>query len=81
MAYLQEVGQKVSLRLLLAHGPFKFESAQPGYTEVVVKSLTITMAAADDLRTGWSGLRDTVVFRVIPEASIAWRHCWLVKWI
>lgn len=69
MAYLQEVGTQGFLEAPIGTGPFKFISAQPGYTEVVMEKFADYHGGAPDLEPVGPACVDTVVFRVIPEAS------------
>ncbi len=69
MAYLQEVGTKGFLEAPIGTGPFKFVSAQPGYTEVVMEKFADYYGGAEDLTPVGPACVDTAVFRVIPEAS------------
>jgi len=67
--YLEEVGTKGFLEKLVGTGPFEFVSAQPGYTEVVLKRYDGYYGGASDLTPTGAACVQGVVFRVIPEAS------------
>ena len=67
--YLEEVGTKGFLEKLVGTGPFEFVSAQPGYTEVVLKRFDGYYGGAPDLTPAGAACVQGVVFRVIPEAS------------
>jgi peptide/nickel transport system substrate-binding protein len=69
MAYLQQVGTKGFLEAPIGTGPFKFVSAQPGYTEVVMEKFADYYGGSPDLEPVGPACVDTAVFRVIPEAS------------
>ncbi|MBN1536975.1 MAG: ABC transporter substrate-binding protein [Anaerolineales bacterium] len=69
MGYMQEVGTQGLLDAPIGAGPFKFISAQPGYTEVVMEKFADYYGGAPDLEPVGPACVDTVVFRVIPEAS------------
>ncbi len=68
-AYLEAVGTEGFLAAPIGTGPFKFVSAQPGLTEVVMEKFADYYGGAPDLTPVGSACVDTVVFRVIPEAS------------
>jgi peptide/nickel transport system substrate-binding protein len=69
MKYLQDVGTKGFIEAPIGTGPFKFVSAQPGYTEVVMEKFADYYGGAPDLPPVGPACVDTAVFRVIPEAS------------
>ncbi len=69
MAYLQEVGTKAFIEAPVGTGPFKFVSAQPGFTEIVMEKFADYYGGAPDLEPVSPACVDTAVFRVIPEAS------------
>ena len=68
-AYLEEVGTQGFVENPIGLGPFKFVSAQPGLTEVVVERFDEYYGGASDLEPVGPACVSTVVFRVIPEAS------------
>jgi peptide/nickel transport system substrate-binding protein len=69
MGYLQEVGTKGFIEAPIGTGPFKFVSAQPGYTEVVMEKFADYYGGAPDLAPVGPACVDNAVFKVIPEAS------------
>jgi peptide/nickel transport system substrate-binding protein len=68
-AYLEEVGTQGFVDNPIGLGPFKFVSAQPGLTEVVVERFDDYYGGASDLDPVGPACVSTAVFRVIPEAS------------
>lgn len=68
-AYLQEVGTEKFIEAPIGTGPFKFVSAQPGYTEIVMEKFADYYGGAPDLTPVGPACVDNLVFRVIPEAS------------
>jgi peptide/nickel transport system substrate-binding protein len=68
-AYLEEVGTEGFIAAPIGTGPFKFVSAEPGYTEVVMEKFADYYGGSPDLPPVGVACVDTVVFRVIPEAS------------
>jgi len=67
--YLEEVGTKGFNEKLIGTGPFQFVSTQPGFTEVVMKRFDDYYGGAPDLTPVGPACVESVVFRVIPEAS------------
>jgi peptide/nickel transport system substrate-binding protein len=67
--YLEEVGTQGFVENPIGLGPFKFVSAQPGLTEVVLERFDDYYGGAPDLAPVGSACVSTAVFRVIPEAS------------
>lgn len=68
-AYLESVGTEGFIAAPIGTGPFKFVSAQPGYTEIVMEKFADYYGGASDLTPVEPACLDTAVFRVIPEAS------------
>ncbi len=68
-AYLEAVGTEGFLAAPIGTGPFKFVSAQPGFTEIVMEKFADYYGGAPDLTPVGTACVDTAVFRVIPEAS------------
>ena len=68
-AYLESVGTEGFIAAPIGTGPFKFVSAQPGYTEVVMEKFADYYGGSPDLPPVGPACVDTVVFRAIPEAS------------
>lgn len=68
-AYLEEVSTEGFIAAPIGTGPFKIVSAQPGLTEIVMEKFADYYGGAPDLTPVGSACVDTVVFRVIPEAS------------
>jgi peptide/nickel transport system substrate-binding protein len=69
MHYLEEVGTEGFIANPLGTGPFKFVSAQPGYTEVVLERFADYHGGAPDLEPVGPACLEKAIFRVIPEAS------------
>ncbi|MBN1147510.1 MAG: ABC transporter substrate-binding protein [Anaerolineales bacterium] len=67
--YLEEVGTEGFIANPLGTGPFKFVSAQPGYTEVVMERFDDYYGGAPDLEPVGPACLEKAIFRVIPEAS------------
>ena len=68
-AYLEQVGTQGFIDNPIGTGPFKFVSAQPGFTEVVMERFDDYYGGAPDLTPVGPACVETAVFRVIPEAS------------
>lgn len=68
-AYLEEVGTEGFIAAPIGTGPFEFVSAEPGYTEIVMEKFADYYGGSPDLPPVGPACVDTVVFRVIPEAS------------
>jgi peptide/nickel transport system substrate-binding protein len=68
-AYLEQVGTEGFIANPIGTGPFKFVSAQPGYTEVVLERFDDYYGGAPDLEPVGTACMQKAVFRVIPEAS------------
>lgn len=68
-AYLGEVGTQAFIEAPIGTGPFKFVSAQPGYTEIVMEKFADYYGGAPDLEPVGAACVDNLVFRIIPEAS------------
>jgi len=68
-AYLEEVGTEGFIEHPIGTGPFQFVSAQPGYEEVVMERFDDYYGGSPDVEPVGTACADTVVFRVIPEAS------------
>jgi peptide/nickel transport system substrate-binding protein len=68
-AYLESVGTEGFIAAPIGTGPFKFVSAQPGFTEIVMEKFADYYGGSPDLPPVGSACVDTAVFRVIPEAS------------
>ena len=67
--YLEEVGTEGFIGSPIGTGPFKFVSAQPGLTEVVLERFDDYYGGALDLEPVGPACVSTAIFRVIPEAS------------
>jgi peptide/nickel transport system substrate-binding protein len=67
--YLEEVGTEGFIGSPIGTGPFKFVSAQPGLTEVVLERFDDYYGGAPDLEPVGPACVSTAIFRVIPEAS------------
>jgi peptide/nickel transport system substrate-binding protein len=67
--YFEQVGTEAFIANPIGTGPFKFVSAQPGYTEIVMDKFADFWGGSSDLPPVGPACVDTVVFRVIPEAS------------
>jgi len=67
--YLEEVGTQGFIENPIGAGPFKFVSAQPGLTEVVLERYDGYFGGAPDLAPVSAACVTDVVFRVIPETS------------
>lgn len=68
-AYLESVGTQGFIAAPIGTGPFKFVSAQPGYTEIVMERFDDYYGGAPDLEPVGPACVQGAVFRVIPEAS------------
>jgi peptide/nickel transport system substrate-binding protein len=68
-AYLEKVGTEGFIAAPIGTGPFKFVSAQPGYTEIVMEKFADYYGGSPDLAPVGTACVDTAIFRVIPEAS------------
>lgn len=68
-AYMEEVGTQGFIEKPIGTGPFKFVSAQPGLTEVVLERYDDYYGGAPDLEPVGPACVGEVVFKVIPEAS------------
>jgi peptide/nickel transport system substrate-binding protein len=68
-AYLESVGTEGFIAAPIGTGPFKFVSAQPGFTEIVMEKFADYYGGSPDLPPVGPACVDTAVFRVIPEAS------------
>lgn len=68
-AYFQKVGTQGFIAAPIGTGPFQFVSADPGYTQVVMKRYAGYWGGSPDLPPVGTACVDTAVFRVIPEAS------------
>src|SRR3990172_639391 len=68
-AYLEQVGTQGFIENPIGTGPFKFVSAQPGFTEVVMERFADYYGGAPDLAPVGPACVQGAVFRVIPEAS------------
>lgn len=68
-AYLEKVGTEGFIAAPIGTGPFKFVSAQPGYTEIVMEKFADYYGGSPDLPPVGPACVDTAIFRVIPEAS------------
>jgi peptide/nickel transport system substrate-binding protein len=69
MKYLDEVGTQGFVENPIGTGPFKFVSAQPGLTEIVMERYDGYYGGSPDLEPVGEACVQNVVFRVIPEAS------------
>jgi peptide/nickel transport system substrate-binding protein len=69
MNYLEEVGTEGFVANPIGTGPFRFVSAQPGFTEVVMQRFDDYYGGAPDLAPVEAACVVDVVIRVIPEAS------------
>jgi peptide/nickel transport system substrate-binding protein len=67
--YLEQVGTEGFIANPVGTGPFKFVSAQPGYTEVVMERFDDYYGGAPDLEPVGTACVEKAIFRVIPEAS------------
>jgi peptide/nickel transport system substrate-binding protein len=67
--YLESVGTEGFIANPIGTGPFKFVSAQPGYSEVVMERFDDYYGGAPDLEPVGPACVQGAVFRVIPEAS------------
>jgi len=67
--YLVEVGTEGFIGQLIGTGPFKFVSAEAGFTEIVMTRFDDYYGGADDLTPVGSACVKDVIFKVIPEAS------------
>jgi peptide/nickel transport system substrate-binding protein len=68
-AYLEQVGTQGFIEHPIGTGPFKFVSAQPGFTEIVMERFDDYYGGAPDLAPVAAACVQGAVFRVIPEAS------------
>ena len=67
--YLEDVGTEGFVGSPIGAGPFKFVSAQPGLTEIVLERFDDYYGGAPDLEPVGPACVSTAIFRVIPEAS------------
>ena len=67
--YLESVGTQGFVENPIGTGPFKFVSAQPGFSEVVMERFDDYYGGAPDLTPVGPACVAGAVFRVIPEAS------------
>jgi peptide/nickel transport system substrate-binding protein len=67
--YFEDVGTQGFVENPIGTGPFKFESSQPGLTEVVMTRFDDYYGGALDLEPVGQACVTDVVFRTIPEAS------------
>lgn len=67
--YLGDVGTEGFIGSPIGTGPFKFVSAQPGLTEVVLERFDEYYGGSPELEPVGSACVSTAIFRVIPEAS------------
>jgi peptide/nickel transport system substrate-binding protein len=67
--YLEEVGTEGFINNPVGVGPFKFVSAQPGLTEIVMERFDDYWGGAADLEPVGPACVSNVVFRTIPESS------------
>lgn len=68
-SYLEEIGTEGFIGAPLGTGPFKFVSAQPGLTEIVLERFDDYYGGSPDLEPVGPACVSTAIFRVIPEAS------------
>jgi peptide/nickel transport system substrate-binding protein len=68
-SYLEEMGTEGFIGAPLGTGPFKFVSAQPGLTEIVLERFDDYYGGSPDLEPVGPACVSTAIFRVIPEAS------------
>ncbi len=69
MAYFEKVGTQGFIAAPIGTGPFKFVSADPGYTQVVMQKNPDYWGGSPNLPPVGTACVDTAVFKVIPEAS------------
>ena len=67
--YLESMGTQGFVENPIGTGPFKFVSAQPGFSEVVMERFDDYYGGAPDLTPVGPACVAGAVFRVIPEAS------------
>ncbi len=68
-AYFEKVGTQGFIAAPIGTGPFQFVSAEPGYTQVVMKKFADYWGGASELPPVGTACVDTVIFKAIPEAS------------
>ncbi len=68
-SYLEEMGTEGFIGSPIGTGPFKFVSAQPGLTEIVLERFDDYYGGSPDLEPVGPACVSTAIFRVIPEAS------------
>ena len=68
-SYLEEMGTEGFIGSPIGTGPFKFVSAQPGLTEIVLERFDEYYGGSPDLVPVGPACVSTAIFRVIPEAS------------
>ncbi len=68
-SYLEELGTEGFIGSPMGTGPFKFVSAQPGLTEIVLERFDDYYGGSPDLEPVGPACVSTAIFRVIPEAS------------